>query len=123
MGANRTRSGRFQKGASGNPAGRPSLPEELQAVRKLTPTYINALLSKFAHWTLEDLKNHVKKKDVPAIESYVCSLLYLGIAEGDPRRWEVMLNRAIGKVPDEVNVAVARTITVKRPNGDIVEMG
>ena len=94
----------YKKGQTGNPNGRPRVPEEVVAARKWDKKQVEQTLEKFLDWPLKDLAEHLNDKAIPVIEALIGKILIEGIKKGDHTRMDFLLNRLIGKVKDDVNI-------------------
>lgn len=92
----------FKKGKSGNPSGRPKLPPDVQAARKLTNTQFIILVNKFLNMSREELKAAAENPNAPMLELIVAKIIERAIANGDQTRLGFILDRLIGKVPDKI---------------------
>ena len=87
---------RFQKGTSGNPGGRPKLPEELKKFGGVTAERTRRLFDKYASMSVGELKDLAKDETLSGLEyNIVLALL-------DPNKFPFFLDRAVGKVKDVV---------------------
>lgn len=91
----------FQPGESGNPNGRPPIPEEIKKARLLNKVHVEELLNKFLNWPLQDLVTFSQKKESPVLELLVARILLEAIKKGDQVRLEFLFQRLIGKVKEE----------------------
>lgn len=91
----------FRPGQSGNPSGRPKLPDEL---KDATPLEIKLLIWRLWKLKRDELQAFISNPDTPAGQLHVASVLAKGIKEGDPVRLDYLLNRLIGKVKEVVEL-------------------
>lgn len=89
----------FKPGVSGNPSGRPILPDELRAIRSLNQVEACKLISKYARMTKDELLKAVDDESTPVIELSIASIFSKCVENGDYTRLSFLLDRAIGKVP------------------------
>jgi hypothetical protein len=90
----------FPKGVSGNPSGKPKLPEDIRQASRLTVEMFIGLCNKFLMMTPNELQDAIGQGKGTNLEMLVASMIQQGIGEGDPKRFDFLLNRIIGKVPD-----------------------
>lgn len=90
---------RWKPGQSGNPSGKPKIPEALRGIASLTQLETTKLISKYARMTREELEKAVREKNASVLELYIIAVFSKGIENGDPVRLSFLLDRAIGKVP------------------------
>lgn len=114
---------RFKKGQSGNPNGRPRIPEDLKMARRLNKLELEKLLNQFLFMTPPEMEERVKSADVTAIEAMIGSIIIKAVKDGDQQRLNFILERLIGKVKDQIDLTVVKPFIIKRPSGEIVEMG
>lgn len=114
---------RFKKGQSGNPNGRPRIPEDLKMARRLNKLELEKLLNQFLFMTPIEMEARVKSQDVTAIEAMIGSIIIKAVKDGDQQRLNFILERLIGKVKDQIDLTVVKPFIIKRPNGELVEMG
>lgn len=92
----------FQKGKSGNPNGRPKLPEHLRAIQAFTGEEISRMISKYGRLTLLDLEI-VKDNAKSAIIDRIFAKMFCETFEkGSYATLTFLLDRCIGKVAEVV---------------------
>lgn len=88
----------FKPGQSGNPAGASKLQ------RTLTKERVVDVLSRFAHLSRKELFAVSESETTPMLEAMVANIMLKAFENGDASRLEFLLNRAYGKVKDEIEV-------------------
>lgn len=89
-------------GKSGNPSGRPKLPEEL---KDCTAGELKLLIWRLWKTKVAELKKMVAEdSEAGAGEQVVAQVFLKAIEYGDPQRLDYLLNRLIGKVKEVVEV-------------------
>lgn len=84
------------KGQSGNPAGRPKIPPELQKHRGLCPDTIQRKWHLYSEMSVAELEVLVQDKTISGLDrQLIISVL-------DPNKFPFMLDRTVGKVADRV---------------------
>jgi len=94
----------WKPGESGNPSGRPPLPEHLKGVKKMNKHQFESILNKYIHLSLNELIELLKGGDLPAIEAMVVKVLTEAVRKGDEKRLNFVLDRLIGKVQENFKV-------------------
>lgn len=107
----------FPPGVSGNPAGRPPVPEDLRIARKLNQCEIERCLNELLYLTKEELKRRYADPGTPAIERMMIQLVRSSMWGGDYRRIDFILGRIVGKVDTKVQAGVTEKVEDgKRPD-------
>lgn len=91
---------KWAKGQSGNPGGRPKLPEHLRNVERIHADEIKAMISRFSRMRVSDLKAYLKDPEVTGIEQQLISNILNPLSIG------FVLDRTIGKEPDKVETKI-----------------
>lgn len=112
----------FEAGNPGGP-GRPKIPEDLKMARRLNKLELEKLLNKFLFMTPDEMTQRIQSSDVTAIEAMIGSIIIKAVKDGDQQRLNFILERLIGKVKDQIDLTVVKPFIIKRPNGELVEMG
>lgn len=87
----------FKRGNPGGP-GRPALPEEERALRKVTQTEFERIANKYLNATRYEIKAATNDPKMIALELVIVSVIHKAVVNGDGRMLELLLNRLIGKV-------------------------
>lgn len=99
---------RFKPGQSGNPAGARAHNKELKALRRLTKEQVAEVAELLLHGNLKKLQSIIDaaktdgKRNKSVLTTWFAAVAMKGIARGDMHALDVLLNRLIGKVKDEV---------------------
>lgn len=70
----------------------------------------------------EDMQAHLGRPDTPAFDMMIIRCYMTIIETGDIRQLDVLLDRLVGKVKDEVDINIKPTI-IKRRDGSEVILG
>lgn len=84
---------------SGNPSGKPAIPEHLRAIASLSQHEVTKVVSKFARMTRSELQAAVEDVAISMLELSIASIFAQAAKNGDFTRLAFLLDRAIGKVP------------------------
>lgn len=101
------------KGKPGGPGRKPLLPEikDLPAFDK--PTF-NRYLNEAVNATDEESRIVINDSEAPRIRKWLHAICIKGNREGDMSKLDALLNRAIGKVKEEVSIGGS--------NGNAIEL-
>lgn len=110
-------------GPSPNPNGRPRLPADLAAIKKLTPSYIRMVIAKLARMTQQEMVTYLQTSGANNMELMVASIIVKATQEGDHSKLNFLLDRSIGKVVEEKRVQLEPVIykTTVRSDGALVQ--
>lgn len=92
----------WKAGESGNPSGRPRIPEELRAIQPLTRPIVTRIISKYGHMNREQLEIAFADPSTSAMDLAIIGVFMKCIQHGDPSRLTFLLDQSIGKVPNTV---------------------
>jgi len=114
---------RFKPGVSGNPAGRPKIPDDIKQAKRLNKLEVERLMNKFMAMTKDEISQSINDPTTPALEIMIGSIIAKAVSHGDPVRLNFLLDRLIGKVKDELDVTVIpRPVIIERHDGTEIEM-
>ena len=97
-----TARGRFAKGHSGNPNGRPKGLESVVKLKDMTLANIVSVTKDLLKIDLEMLDELRADTKQPVIVHTIAAILRHSIYEGDQHKLDMVLNRLFGKVPDKI---------------------
>lgn len=97
----------WKPGESGNPGGRPADSPELKALKRLTKEELTEVASLIVKGGIKDLE--ALKENGSVLQRMVASVAIRIMNKGDMFHLDVLLNRLIGKVKDEVQVNDGRS--------------
>ena len=114
----------WKPGETGNPNGGPGLPKDLREARKVNQMELERAINKMTSLTEPELEALIASPGTLVFDKFVANIVKLGMRDGDERRMEFILQRMIGKVPDQVRVEAVPTLTVFGVEGEkLVEAG
>lgn len=88
----------FKPGQSGNPNGRPKLPERLRGVRKLTDEEVQVTFSLYARMIVAEVRKIAECEQTPMFDAWIARGMIEGHKRGDFSNMAVLLDRCIGRV-------------------------
>ena len=89
----------FEPGVIANPSGRPKLSEQEKEFRDLAPREL-AIIAKdmLFNKSVYEVKKMSEDNGLPSIYGMMAKYLYASYKDGDPKNFEWLLSRTIGKV-------------------------
>jgi len=94
----------FVKGKIGNPRGRPKEPGDIKTARHLTRWEFERIINKYLYLTRTQLEEKLADPKTKIIELMVGRMCVATAGTADPRRFEFILDRIIGRVPQRVEI-------------------
>lgn len=98
----------FKPGETGNPNGRPQVPQDVKQMRELNKVELTRILNKFVYLTKDELSECLKDPMTPAVEMMVGTIIHKAITTGDHSRLTFILDRLVG--PNKQSVEVTGTL-------------
>lgn len=111
----------FKPGESGNPGGRPKIEKELKAVTKLNQKSLAKVGRAFLSKDLSELETMHESGN--ALERWISGVIIEGIEKRDVSSLNTLLPWVVGKVKDELEVSLPKPTIIRRPSGEVVELG
>lgn len=114
----------FVKGVSGNLKGRPKVPEDIKKLRNLSHKEISEIGAIVVRGNREALLAVKDDPNSTVLQSWIASVAYYGIKEGNAQSLNALLDRLVGKVKEQIDITIAPRLTViKRANGEDIVLG
>lgn len=97
---------RFKKGESGNPKGRPPMPEGLKQLKKLTKDEFQVLINKYWSLSVAELEELCKDTtSMTAMDACLAQAVYNMAKNGSLGNLNLLLDRTIGTVTQNMNLS------------------
>lgn len=113
----------FKPGQSGNPGGRPKMPDDVKAIRLMDKIEYARKLHKFMNMERDELGAYLAGPGVPLIDEYIGAMVLSGAEHADPNKLETLLRRYIGPVKDEVEISQPKPLVIERADGSSRVLG
>lgn len=114
---------KFKPGQSGNPGGRPKLPDDIKEARKLNQIEFERVANTYLWQTPEEFHKALASKSTKMIDLMVARIIELAVEKGDHQRLEFLLARMIGKVKEQIDVTGRVPFVIRRRDGEEVLLG
>lgn len=98
----------FKQGQSGNPNGRPKLPEDVKSCLKLNQVEFVRLANEFLSMPVKKLKEIAENPEETVLRQILAVVLLEAIKNGDCKRLEFFLNRLITKPRQHIEADVTQ---------------
>lgn len=95
---------KWKKGQSGNPAGRMPDSPELKKLKALTKSELTEVGNLIVKGDYVALKKMAKDDRATVLQRMLASVAQSVIYDGDMHKLDILLNRLVGKVKEEVNL-------------------
>jgi hypothetical protein len=112
----------FPKGRSGNPSGRAKGDIELQKIKSLTKKEVKEIGDLIVKGNLEQLKSKSNDPNASVLTVWFASVAIKSINRGDMGSLNVLLDRLIGRVKDDVEVTFPKP-TIITYKGQTILLG
>ncbi len=93
----------WKKGTTGNPAGRPQVLPEEKLFKNLTKKELIEVGNYVIKGDLTALKNMAKRPGATVLQIMLAAVCIKVIQKGDMHQLDILLNRLVGKVRDEIH--------------------
>jgi hypothetical protein len=113
----------FKPGVSGNPGGRPKLPDDIKEARKLGQIELERVINKYIYLSRDELKAALADTATPMFEIMVASIIAQAAQKGDQVRLDFILNRVVGKVTDRIEHSTPKPFVIERSDGSQLVLG
>ncbi len=101
---------KFKKGVSGNPAGARAHDPEMRMIKHLTKQELAEIGNLVIKNNMKALQAIAKDPNASVIKTMIASVAVKIVTKGDMQALDVLLNRLIGKVRDDVSIVQTTTV-------------
>lgn len=101
----------FQKGVVTNPKGCPGMPKDVRDAKKLTQAQFVKIACELIKSTKDQLQTKMNDQKSTALELMIGGIIIKAITDQDHHRAEFLLNRIIGRVSIEADIALTQSTT------------
>ena len=114
----------FQPGQSGNPSGRPKLPDSIKRLKKMTAIEVDKLLNEFMSMTKVEIDELMASDETPMLKKIVGQIFIKAAEHGDQSRLNFLLDRTAGPVKNDIDInIIPKPMVFERTDGSQVIMG
>lgn len=110
----------FRPGQSGNPSGRPKLPEDLKKARRLNQIAVGRIINEYMNLSITELKFELEDESTSALEAMIGKIIIEAHKVGDYSRVNFLFDRMIGKVTEKVEHKMPKPTVIKLIGEDAV---
>lgn len=110
----------FKPGQSGNPEGRPKLPEDLKKARKLNQIEVGRIINRFMNISVKAIEIETAEPSTTALEAMIGKIIIEAHKFGDYSRVNFLFDRMIGKVTEKVEHKLPKPTVIKLIGEDAV---
>lgn len=111
----------WKPGQSGNPGGKPKLPEALKQYKKYATVEGQKQLFGYAGKSVQQIKADEKDQSLEGIKALAAKLWYLALVKNNMVAISILMDRIHGKVSDKLQIKPEPTIIKRlRENEDII---
>ena len=103
----------FQKGISGNPKGKPRLPEEVKALRRLTIQELNEGVGLTLRCSFDELIAMKEDPKATVIQRMAAALAHSTIKSANTAAWNALLEQFRGKLKEKIEMTGNQVQVVK----------
>lgn len=103
---------KFKKGQSGNPNGRPKIDPHIKAMRQLTAEEFAEIANLIIKGSIAELRAIAKDEKQSALRVMIAAVAVKTIQKGDMVALDVLLNRMVGKVKEQLQLTTEGTVSV-----------
>lgn len=114
---------KFKPGQSGNPGGRPKLPEDIREARKMNQLELERIVNKYLYTTVDAVDAALKDPATPMMERMVAMVVSKAAEVGDHTRLDFILSRLIGRVKDQIEITTVKPYIIHNINGGQTVLG
>jgi len=107
----------FKAGVSGNPAGRPKMPEDLKIAKKLSQARLEVMMNRLLQLTPKELTAEIHSGSLTCNEMLIAQIISKGITGGDQHRMGLLLSRLFGNVKEKVEHSGMSLFTIEKKFG------
>lgn len=113
---------KWKKGISGNPGGRPRVPEHLRKVAELTVDELKRTIALHFRMEKAEIAEVLRDPKSKALDLIIASAIVQAIKNGDMHKAEYLFLRSLGKVTEKLELQHPEPVVIQKLSGDIVSL-
>lgn len=113
----------FLPGQSGNPNGRPKIPEDIKKALKLNAFELTRVLNRYLYMNLSELQTDLRRPEATMLELMGGRMVAKAAKDSDTIRATFILDRTIGKVVNHIEIAIPKPTILTKLDGTQLVLG